>query len=312
MTLSHIHPKIHCWLDATVEDRISYIQLDRFIPYARGESVLGEIDRIMQTPPGIRPKCLLIVGPPGMGKTSILDFAERRHMDSSQDRRRRGGLVRINLPQIVSDRRLFYVRILKYLGVPFCKSDKAEFLHEQAVDALRDSETRALVIDEFHNFLGPNARHLSEHMVAIRDIANIPISIIGAGIKAVETCVVADDQLEQRFTRHWLSPWKETEELRNFLATLETRLPLKLPSDIAGPDLLPLLLRLSNGHMRPMINLIRLAAEWAVIEGVERITVDLLREALQQLSRSSKHYAETCMPEPVGSRAPAAGEEHHG
>ncbi|WP_430390006.1 TniB family NTP-binding protein [Dyella sp. 20L07] len=311
MPSTHIHPKIRDCLDATTKQRVDYIRCDRFIPYARGDAVLAEIDTIMDSSVGVRADCSLIVGNPGMGKTSILDFAERRHMKSTQERSRRGGLVRINLPQIVTDRRLFYSRILKHLGIPHSIADKPDFLHEQTVDAMRDEEVKALAIDEFHNFLGPKVAHLPEHMTAIRDIANIPIPIIGAGTKAAEACVLADDQLEQRFTRHWLLPWEETEELRNFLATLESRLPLKLPSNLAGPDLLPLLVRFSNGHMRRMIKLIGKAAEWAVIRGIEKITADLLRQALQELSRTSTHYSQTSPPgESEGGKSVAEGSAH--
>jgi len=312
MTSEHINPKIRCYLDASVEERVNYIRSDRFVPYARGDAFAAEVDATMLAPPGAPARSHLLIADSGMGKTTLLDYLERRYEQLSQERAMRCRFVRINLPQIVSDRRLFYVRILKRLGIPFRMADKPDFLHEQTIDALRDAETKAIAIDEFHNFLGGNIRHLGEHMVAIRDIANIPLSIIGAGTKSVESCVLADDQLEQRFTRHRLTLWEETEELRNFLATLESRIPLKLPSKLAGPDLMSLLVRLSNGHMRRMINLIKKAAEWAVTNGVERITTELVRKALLDLSGTSKYYEERSFSGEAGKQLPTGDEAIYG
>ena len=141
MHASHTHPNIQFLLDGTPEERVTYIRQDRFIPYTRGNAVLSEISVIMATPAGVRPQCVLVIGAPGTGKTSLLEFAERSFNDGSQTRPMRCALVRINLPQIVNDLRLFYARILGQFGVPFSIADKPEFLHEQTVDALRDLET---------------------------------------------------------------------------------------------------------------------------------------------------------------------------
>lgn len=283
MAFDHVHIKTQFLLMAPMEDRINAIRRDRFIPYALGRVVVAEMDKIMLTPSAVRAECLLLVGDSGMGKTALVEFIYRHYMKLLGDVIRRR-MVRVNLPPTTVDRRSFYKRILKSLGIPFGEADKADFLHEQVVDALRDAETLVLLVDEFHNFLGSrNAAHLNEHMTAIRDIANIPVSIMAAGTKAVEACVIADDQLEQRFSRYRLKAWEETDELRDFLATWESRIPLKLPSNLAGPELLPLVLRSSNGHMRQMMKLIKRAAELAVTNEVEHITEELLRVAFQQL-----------------------------
>lgn len=291
MAFEHINPKSRPLINDSIDERINAIRRDRFIPYARGKAVMDEIDKIMLTPSAVRAQCILLVGASGMGKTALLDFAKRHYTKLLGEEVRRQ-LVCVILPQLTSDRRLFYGRILKSLGMPHRTTDKPDFLHEQVVDALRDVGTRVLIIDEFHNFLGGGVKgHLAEHMAAIRDLSNIPVSIVGAGTRSVESCVLADDQLEQRFSRYWLEAWEESDELRDFLATWESRIPLKLSSELAGSALLPLLMRLSRGHMRQMMNIIKLAAELAVTTKVEHITEEVLRRAFQELSSVSKGYA---------------------
>jgi len=73
-----------------------------------------------------------------------------------------------------------------------------------------------------------------------------------------------------------------------------------------------LLVRLSNGHMRRMINLIKKAAEWAVTNGVERITTELVRKALLDLSGTSKYYEERSFSGEAGKQLPTGDEAIYG
>jgi len=148
--------------------------------------MMAEVDKILLTPSVVRAQCLLLVGDAGMGKTAIVDFASRHYAALLGDGARKR-LVHVILPPVTVDRAMFYQRVLKSLGIPFCKTDKPDFLHEQVVDALGDLGTLMLLIDEFHNFLGGGAKkHLKEHMEAIRDLANIPVSIVAAGTQLAE------------------------------------------------------------------------------------------------------------------------------
>lgn len=292
MAFDHINAKAQALLNAPFEERLGAIRRDRFIPYEAGSVMMVEMDKILLTPSVVRARCLLLVGESGMGKTALVDFVSRHYAtllgDVAQKR-----LVHVILPPVTVDRAMFYQRILKGLGMPFRKTDKPDFLHEQVVDALRDFGTLVLLIDEFHNFLGAGAKkHLQEHMAAIRDIANVPVSIVAAGTRLAESCILADEQLEQRFLRYHLRAWGETDGLRDFLATWESRIPLARPSDLAGPTLLPLIIRFTLGHMRRMIELIKKAAELAVTTREECITEALLRQALQELSHVLPGYAD--------------------
>jgi hypothetical protein len=143
-------------------------------------------------------------------------------------------------------------------------------MQEQVREALKSAGTKVLAIDELHNLL-QMLKMLEFHMAVLRDLANLPLCLLCAGTNAASSCIAADPQLKDRFRRYRLSAWGETMETRNFLATLESRLPLARPSNLSGSVMMPLILRLSRGHTGTMVTGLREAARDAVASGSERI-----------------------------------------
>ncbi|WP_445147255.1 TniB family NTP-binding protein [Dyella sp. Tek66A03] len=283
--LDHVHPKLWCLFDCPDLQRIRYIVRDQYVSYRRAKELLDDIDELVNGERSDRPDCTLVVGEPGMGKTTLLEVVEKKHPPyvCEQTLVIMRPVVRINVSGAI-DLRIFYQRILRALQIPYGESDRPGTLEANAHRGLTDADTRLLAIDELHNFFIAGAKALITHMAVLRDLTNTPsVALLCAGTSPAEYCIQADAQLDERFDRYKLGPWTECVELRNFLANLERRLPLRLPSGLAGPVLLPLLLSLSGGHMKRMVRIIRRAAKMAVVTGVESLDIEGLRLAAQRL-----------------------------
>ncbi len=281
MMPSHLDPRMGKIIEAPVRERISYILADRYLPYPRAERVIEEIDACLDRPSTHRPKCLLIFGAPGVGKTMILDEAWRRQQASCSPHQVSRPLVKISLGG-VSDLRSLFGRILRELDSPYSIKDRLVALYEQACFSIKARETQVLIIDELHNLLLHGSK-IREAMAVIRDLANLPLSLVCAGTNAAWECIAADPQLQHRFRCHALNTWLETHETRNILATLESRLPLRNPSGLANSEMMPMLVRMSQGHPQTMITAIREAGRDALERGDEAIRADVLKQALQRL-----------------------------
>ena len=273
-SLEHVNPLLHLLFDGDTSERISYIISDRFIPYANASKVAKDIGEVMSLERSQRPKCLLVYAEPGMGKSMLLHSVSDLYPPSrpSLDSGREYSVIHISL-ESVTDLRQMYSRIFTVLGVPYSMTDRPDSMLEQVRAALRAAKTRVLIIDELHNLL-QMPRKLGFHMAVLRDFANLPLCLFCAGTEAARSCIAADPQMKDRFRRYRLGVWGETLETRNFLATLESRLPLEQPSNLSGKVMMPLILRLSGGHTGTMVTGLREAARDAVESGSERIDED--------------------------------------
>lgn len=283
--LSHVDSRLWPLFERPPIDRIRYARRDVYVPYPRAKAVLSEVDHLVHGERSERPECLLIVGEPGVGKSTVLDVVERTYPCSVNEATKltQRPVVRVNVPGDI-DLRYFYQRILKKLQIPFGESDRPSSLGASLHQGLVDAETRVLIVDELHNFFITGPQTLAMHMAVLRDLTNTPkVSLLCAGTNLAENCIKADAQLEERFDVYHLVRWTESIELRNFLASLERRLPLRIPSNLSGPIMLPLLARLSTGNMRRMVRMIQRAATEAVLSGTERITETGLRKKAQEM-----------------------------
>ncbi|BDU21553.1 TniB family NTP-binding protein [Dyella sp. GSA-30] len=273
--LSHLDPRIHKMMERSSEERVGYIMAEKFVPYPLAVYLIDEVKSILSQDAADRYKCMLIYAAPGGGKTMILNecrrvFANKRIRFNADLSSGKDPFVLVSLPPI-SDLRVMYFRILDILHIPYAQNDKIGPLHEQVCRALHNAGTRILGIDEIHNILLAK-KDLEACMAAIRDLANLPLSLLCAGTLAARHCIAADEQLRVRFRCHELLAWQISENTRNFLATLEARLPLEKPSHLSGSEMMPLIIRLSQGHIGTMVVAVREAARDAVRSGEEVIS----------------------------------------
>ncbi len=80
---SHLGPAVREMLLLSDEARISSIQRDRWIDYARASAVLERLARLLATPERDRMPCLLLHGESNIGKTQIVRELVRDHPSTS-------------------------------------------------------------------------------------------------------------------------------------------------------------------------------------------------------------------------------------
>lgn len=111
----------------------------------------------------------------------------------------------------------------------------------------------------------------------LRWIGNeLQISLIAVGTAEALHAVQSDDQLANRFEPVGLPPWRAGTEYEQLLSTLEAVLPLRLPSDLAEPDLANKILTSAEGILGEIVSIVTRAAVRAVASGSEVITASLI------------------------------------
>jgi hypothetical protein len=176
------------------------------------------------------------------------------------------------MPAEATPRRL-YLELLIALGTPVGLHGRNDLREALAVRLMRAVGVRLLLIDEVHNLLGATARRQRELLNLLRFLGNaLRIPLVCLGTRDAYLAIRSDDQLENRFHPLLLPRWEEGEELARLLASFETVLPLREPSQLAAPPLRELILRRSEGTIGEIALLLTRATATALRRGEERIT----------------------------------------
>lgn len=89
---------------------------------------------------------------------------------------------------------------------------------------------------------------------------------------------MTDQQLADRFAASELPPWRDDLALGQLLASFESILPLRHPSNLRGTDVRRRILGLTDGITVRICRLIETAAIQAIETGKERIDLDSLSD----------------------------------
>ena len=263
-------------------ERIAWIRQERWIQYERAERILLCLADLIDYPPRDRMPSLVIYGTTGMGKTRIVQKFLRNHRSRFDAARGKTRLpvVSIQMPPAPGPADL-YEEILIGMGGIFAHRTTASTLRHRIRILAHQLEVRMLVIDEIHAILAGTFREQRIILDAIRLLANdLRVPLVCVGTHEANQALMTDQQLADRFEAMELPAWENDQAFHQLLASFESILPLRQPSDFKDPQVHQRVLSLSEGVLVRICRLVERAAIDAIRSGRERIDLTCLTEEL--------------------------------
>jgi len=280
----HLLPPARQMLQFDKQRRIQSLRVDRWIDYPRAADALDRLQRLLDTPRRERMPCMLLHGPSNIGKTLIIAKFLREHPPTFDEGR--GAEIRpvITMQMPPSpDQRRFYRALLDVIGVPQGPNATLASLEQVARDILKRMAPKMLVVDEVHHLLAGSAREQRASLNLLKYLANeLKMSIVAVGTSDAPVAFQSDVQIHSRFTPFELPRWAESPEFRRLLGAFEAAIPLHKPSELTQRSMVQFLAAASGGLLGEVARILVEAAEAAIKDGAEQITLPHLEEAARE------------------------------
>jgi len=274
---SHIHKDFLQMMLLSDADRIAAMDIPRWIGYSRASEILDMLHGLLNKPKRPRMPNLLIVGESNNGKTTLVrrffDLAGKSYQNENGD-----PVKPIILCETSSaDEKSLYASILDQFWTPYRPTDPAIKLRYQALHLMRTCHVQMLIVDEFHTLLSGTAIKQREAMNTLKGLCNeLCIPIVGVGTNEAVKVLHSDPQHASRFDVVTLQKWQVNAELQKLLASFESVLPLKSPSQLHKPELANQLNAISDGNIGNLHRLLVECAKEAILSGKEQIDAKII------------------------------------
>lgn len=279
--LAHLSAAARTHLGLPDDERIMAMQRDRWVDHPYAGHALQRMARLLGTPERERMPCMVMHGRSNIGKTLIVRKFQREHPNRFDDERgvERRQVVAMQMPA-TPDQIRFYSALLFELGAPHNPKGGLAGLERLARDLLRRIAPRMLIVDEVHHLLAGNYREQRASLNLLKYLANdLRMSIVLVGTDDALIALQGDSQMSSRFTPLELPRWCENDEFRRFLGAFERLIPLRKPSELAQRDIVQFVLGVSDGVTGAVTLLLNQAAELAIRDRTEKITLVHLEHA---------------------------------
>lgn len=275
---THLRAEAREALALSDKERIRFIQAGTWIPLGYVKEVLEKLEDLLEHPRVTRMPCMLLVGAPFSGKTSLLEHFRDRHPPDldpeSQTTTCEVLMIEAPAKPDVSD---FYSSILDALMAPYKPTAPAHEKRSQVKRLFARVGVKMLIIDEIHHLIAGSLNRQREFRNALKSLGNeTKVSIVAAGIEEAYNAFNADAQMSSRFKPYDLPLWSVGAELGTLLANLERRTPLKHPSGLNLPGMMVAIDARAESSLGDICDLIKEAGVKAIRSGEERITLELL------------------------------------
>lgn len=271
----HLHEEYRNRAGAKNDERIRWIQSDRWIPYPQAVKILNQCRDLLNYPPRGRMPCILLCGHTGMGKTKIIEKFVRDHSPAfcPATGTRAMPVVAFQLPTEPLER-AFCRQMLSAMGNPpvAAEGHNKNAFRDVAIHLMEEMGTRMLVLDEFNALLCGTARAQRLFLTEIRLLANeLRIPLLCAGTADARAALMTDAQLADRFMLLEMSPWRADTDLINLLVSFEVTLPLRKSSALATTAVAKKVVQMTGGITVRILRLIENVAVQAILSGRETL-----------------------------------------
>ncbi|WP_148624189.1 TniB family NTP-binding protein [Aliarcobacter cryaerophilus] len=282
----NLAPQFRKYLEMSDEERIYFIQKDKWIDYPLANKVLLKMQDIFNAPKSIRSRGMLLYGDSNNGKTAILkkfyrDFSKDEYIDEDGDLIHLMPIVYV-ISESSSDESVMFSKILSSMNVPINHKEKVTKKKEEVIYNLGIMKTKLIIIDEIQNVLQGPYNKMTQLITSLKTLNNTTgIPIILAGTQDAMSAISIDNQTKSRFKPLELPNWNNDENFSRFITTIEAMLPLKKASNLyQNYELLTYLHELSNGCIGEVIDILKDASIYAIRTKSEKITKKEIKEIL--------------------------------
>lgn len=282
-TLSHLCTATRAEAMLDHGTRMRSLQRDRWIDYPRATEALQRLERLLIAPERERMPCMVLHGDSNIGKTLIVSKLRREHPSTFDDLKgvERRQIVAMQMPA-TPDQHRFYAALLFELGAPHSATASLSTLERLTRDLLRRIAPRMLIVDEVHHLLAGGHREQRASLNLLKYLANdLKFSVVVVGTSDALLALETDAQMRSRFTPFEIPRWRESDEFRRLLSAFERVLPLRRASNLAQRGVVEFLLAASGGLTGEISRLLNEAAELAIGDASERITMKHLEHVGQ-------------------------------
>lgn len=282
----NLAPQFRKYLEMSDEERIYFIQKDKWIDYPLANKVLLKMQDIFNAPKSIRSRGMLLYGDSNNGKTAILkkfyrDFSKDEYIDEDGDLIHLMPIVYV-ISESSSDESIMFSKILSAMNVPVNHKEKVTKKKEEVIYNLGIMKTKLIIIDEIQNVLQGPYNKMTQLITSLKTLNNTTaIPIILAGTQDAMSAISIDNQTKSRFKPLELPNWNNDENFSRFITTIEAMLPLKKASNLyQNYELLTYIHELSNGCIGEVIDILKDASIYAIRTQSEKITKKEIKEIL--------------------------------
>ena len=272
------------------EKKISFGK-DLFIVHpgvSKARKAISEVHRASKE--GADPKCLLLTGVAGSGKTATMRYYETRFPRHNDEK---GPVVPILFTTIPAPATIkgMAAYLLDSLGDPMACTGSITSQTMRLHRLIKESRVELIMLDDGQHLLNSSSNRVT--MAACQWLKHLinatGISMVLAGTPPLVHIFSAHEQLKTRVaTRIDLAPfgWETEAEQMNFmrvLKTIEMRLPFQESSHLDSREMAFRLFGASQGVMSRVMDIVREAARLALDRGEKNITLNVFALAYHKI-----------------------------